>query len=192
MRIRTEEASRAREEAEKRQQKADVLKRLPRLEKGEDLGYFLEGFEHALMMADIPEDTWGRHLAGVLTGKAKEAHASSVPLESRENYKLTKSILLDMLSRPTGSYVAECFHWSKPFKATPGEVVAKVKISLSRAFSQYGDVPFAAIVLTTLSAYSQECINTVLGKKPENVHDLVKAISDFEATHGSYKINCRK
>ncbi len=106
-----------------------------------------------------------------MTGEAKEAHASSVPLESRENYKLTKSILLDTLSRlsrPTGSYMAECFHWSKLF-------VAKVKIPLSRAFSQYGDALFAA-------QYSQELINTVLGKKTEN---LVKTISDFKVTHVS-------
>ena len=40
-------------------------------------------------------------------------------------------------------------------------------------------------MMTTLSAYNQECINTVLSKKPDYTPDLVKAISDFEAIHGN-------
>ena len=73
----------------------------------------------------------------------------------------------------------------KPHKATPGEVVTTVKSSLSRAYGVYGACPFRVVVLTTLSAYSQECVNSVLAKKPESAHELVKAITEFEATHGN-------
>ena len=36
-----------------------------------------------------------------------------------------------------------------------------------------------------ICSYNQECINTVLAKKPDYTPDLVKAISDFEATDGN-------
>ena len=103
----------------------------------------------------------------VLTGRAKETFCASVPVEVRQDYDAIKTILLDTLSKSAGHHVAECFGWTKPFKATPGEVVSKVKASLGRAHSPYGACPFSVVVLTTLSAYSQECVNSVLAKKPE-------------------------
>ena len=174
-----------RQEAEQRHLVTEALCRLPKMEKGEDVCNFLDCFEQSLTSAKVPAESWGRYIPDVLTGKAKEIYCASVPVESRLDYMAIKTILLDILSKPVGYYVGECFGWVKPHKATPGEVVTKVKSSLSRAYGVYGACPFPVVVLTTLSAYSQECVNSVLAKKPESAHELVKAITEFEATHGN-------
>ena len=180
--LRAREAQQAREAAELRHQVSDALRRLPKLEKGEDIVAFLECFEQSLEAAGVPRASWARYVPDYLTGKAKEVFCGNVPVDSRTDYQVIRSILIETLSKPAGVHVAECFGWVKPYKASPGEVVAKVKASLNSGF---GVFPFPVLMMTTLSAYNQECINTVLAKKPDHTPDLVKAISDFEATHGN-------
>ena len=77
---RSQTAREAREAADQRHQVTEALRRLPKMEKGEDLAYFLECFEQSLEAAKVPEDNWGRYVADVLTGKAKEIFCSSVPV----------------------------------------------------------------------------------------------------------------
>ena len=150
------EAQQAMEAAELRYKVSDALRRLPKLEKGEHIMTFLECFEQSLEAAGVPRASWARYVPDYLTGNAKEVFCGSVPVDSRMDYQVIRSIFIETLSKPAGVHIEE---WVKPYKASPGEVVAKVKASLNRAFSGFGVCPFPVLMMTSLSVYNQECIN---------------------------------
>ena len=114
--LRAREAQQAREAAELRHQVSDALHRLPKLEKGEDIVTFLECFEQSLEAAGVPRASWARYVPGYLTGKAKEVFCGNVPVDSRTDYQVIRSILIETLSKPAGVHVAECFGWVKPLQ----------------------------------------------------------------------------
>ena len=115
--LRAREAQQTWEAAELRHQVSDALRRLPKLEKGEDIVTFLECFEQSLEAAGVPRASWARYVPDYLTGKAKEVFCGNVPVDSRTDYQVIRSILIETLSKPASVHVAECFGWVKPYKA---------------------------------------------------------------------------
>ena len=109
-----------RQEAEQRHLVTEALRRLPKMEKGEDVCNFLDCFEQSLTSAKVPAESWGRYIPDILTGKAKEIYCASVPVESRLDYVAIKTILLDILSKPVGYYVGECFGWGEAAQGDTG------------------------------------------------------------------------
>ena len=171
-----------REESAKRNKQKEAIRSLRKMGKGEDIGFFLQTFENKLTQAEVPREDWTRHLPVVLTAHMVESWIGSVP---DEDYERAKAVLLDLHSKPASHYVTEAYVWTKPWGATPGEVIAKVQANMARLYMKDGGCPFAVIMHATLSAYGNECINHALAKKPTSPHKLATAISDFEATHGN-------
>ena len=174
-----------RESIAKRDKQKAAICSLRKMEKGEDVGFFLQTFEAKLTQAEVPRDEWTRHLPAVLTACLVESWLGSVPEDVKPDYDRAKAVLMDQHSKPASYYVMEVFAWTKSWAAIPGEVIAKVPANMARLFTGDGGCPFAVVMYTVLLAYGNECINHALAKNPTSLHTLATAISDYEATPGN-------